>query len=1749
MGGQRRDRAAYRMGRGGLGLALTLVLLVALNLWPQSLGAIPPVPPPTPSTEPPGSNMLYTFDLRDAFLNHSTIGGNAPQGQDPMVDKSYNDLLHDYDLTLFVATLQGIVNRAGPRLYVYHAEGVDDFWLQTFQAPDEWLEAYTVVPIPDLDTLLEVFAQDVAGTVVWDDASPATLNVATTVAGVEDTPVIRRDSVLYEQVTAAMPVQVDLSDRFGSKAEAYRWALQEYLQSGRSNPRLLAYIEDGWPAVLYRQETLTQGVTSVFSRDYIVQNRGFVFDLSPWSDEAPIDEPDQPLGQDRAVFEEILSVARSQAGDDMIAMWGFVPWWQKYSNSEEAGGSHQPVEGEWEVVWLASSYGVYLTGSLGDVYGLDMANASVHRFAPFPERVPRPAAPTPEELQARRLLQGGRVASKTYLLYYMGDYDFAQPLYTMMPTLWNDPQRGDLPLAWGINPQTIEIFPDIVSYLMRTRTQEDYFVAANSGAGYLNPEALPAGLRSSWQGHNQTYYNRLGLSITGFFLNGNGGEAPYEVVDLYRSFSPDGITFNWHHLVGDWPRLQGNVPLTSFPYYGLSAADPLTTWVEELDRAYDAYQAAHGAEGPVFLNFRCAFTSPAFLSDLTEELRQMHPEREYEVVDPYTFFYLMRRELGGRNIHRATFLGKMLPEEMETGETKAVRLSVRNDGWDAWPADEVGLGFSFLQEDMAGGVPGDTGEALYLPLSEEVKPGQVYTFTFLLGAPLRPGTYVVRYDLLQQPWRWFHQDGNPWQQELLTVDEAADGMALEPPSLPAWPTPAPVGPEVAPPAPTLQAVPSPTGTVTATTTPTPTPPLSPTLPAGWDLPPLIEQGLAGRAVWAIASGPDGQTWFGGEQGAVSFMPNDDMTPEDDDWAVYTPEDGLPHQWVTAIATDEDGGVWFGTQGGGVAYFDHNGWTRYTEEDGLVSNWVRDIAVDPMGVVWFATSRGISAFSGSTWQTFTSGNSPLPKDVVSAIVIDSAGNRWFATEGNGVSRLSADGQDWHTYTQADGLGDDFVMDLAVDAGGIIWAGTWRGGLSFFDGESWFTYQTGNSGLSANWVQTVAVDGLGRIWCGTYGLPGGGISVLTPATGQWVHYGPSDGLPSDNVTVLEATRQGEMWVGTEQGAIRYLEPLLLYAPPEPEVEPTPPIPEQTPPRGLKESVAQSRGGGERSLGLAGGLSPPMQATATPTRLPSPTQGTPLPTSTRMPSPTPPGGPTSTPSPTLPETPTETAIATPSPSASVTPSPSSTPSPSPSSTAATPTPTPSRTPTRTPTWTPTRTPTPTWTPTGIVPVTPSRSPTPTWTGTPPTPTPTRTPTATYTPSPLPTPTSGACIPICTRPPGPPPPPPPLPTKETDLVHTFTTSWGVVRVDERPSGNALRVPVTKGVGGRLVRVYVNADTLVWVAGIQLQFTYDTDMLTAVGVGLTPRSASMSRPGPVIDTQEGQIDTLLFSPEGEAIPPGRGPIVSLLFEVREGLADDQSAWVDIDRAILSDVDGNEVNVPAHYIYDGYLVICSSCFLHNGDVDKDGDLTILDVQRGVNIVLGRHIADDEEVVALDINGDDVADVLDIIKLVNLALGQEEPSPWPKTPTPLPTATPGTPEPTLSPTPTLGTPGPTATPVLTPTLTPTGTATPVLTPTLTPTPTPTPPDTPGLTPSPTTPVTPYPPPGATETPSSPQPTSTPEEGKPTLTPTSTGFVAPGRATAAKGSRPLVGLWKKGNVAVVPSSRLTIAAGCAIGGSPG
>ncbi|MEW5956575.1 MAG: GxGYxYP domain-containing protein [Chloroflexota bacterium] len=642
---------------------------------------------------------LYIFDVSDLHLNHYEycigLTGQADRcdaGSPPPPGKSYRDLLRDYDTLIFLTTLQGIVNRERPRLYLLHdhrrleSPGVDEFWLDRYRQADQpygWLAATDLVELASLAEVLDTFADSVAGVVVWDPAVPATLDVATTIAGVENLAVLRAGSDLTPEVTRALEIKQSLVGLFSTdppphpsslsphpssfilhpspKTAAYLWAKEHYLDTGRANPQFLAYLEDGWPASRYAQNQMTRGGVYAMERDYVVQQRGFAFDLSPWPNEPPTDDPSQPPGADAATLEAILAAARQQAGGKLIKIWGFIPWYEKYVVSDSSGNGRQSsaVKGEWESTWLFSRYGAYLQGGGGDVFGVAMANVSVHKFGPAPPaRTPPPPPPETELIDSGYLAPDGQVApDHTFVLFYAGDYDLAHPVTVLLANYagrpWLDPRRGDLPLAWGLNPALVEDIPAMMTYLYATQTGNDYFVAANSGAGYLNPDALSEGILLRWLLRSRQFYARYGYNVQGFLLNGNGAAMSQRRLDAFTLLAPTGLVTPDFETDEPWPRLQWGTPLTAVASETLAGTPDVAA-----EAVHNAYRrVVLEQDRAPFLVFRSAFQPPTFLWGVRDRIQAhdvegriiaadgtvLHPH--YTVVDPYTFFFLLGRWL------------------------------------------------------------------------------------------------------------------------------------------------------------------------------------------------------------------------------------------------------------------------------------------------------------------------------------------------------------------------------------------------------------------------------------------------------------------------------------------------------------------------------------------------------------------------------------------------------------------------------------------------------------------------------------------------------------------------------------------------------------------------------------------------------------------------------------------------------------------------------------------------------------------------------------------------------------------------------------------------------------------------------------------------------------------------------------------------------------------------------------------------
>lgn len=329
------------------------------------------------------------------------------------------------DWQLLLLSLQGIVNRTRPEVYCLF-NPTDEQWLD-WMRHRKWITSTQVVSDPQ--ELINQFRASLKGMVITDPKLPATKNVATMMAGVQEGVVV--SPRLSKQVS--LPVIADLRGKWTTSVEAYRWAFDNLWS--HLNHHLVAC---SWPEHL--------GL-----RDYLVQHKVFIFWLS-----GPLDGARKYASPDAEVRLMEQLFARMPANIPVMS----YPWAGKDVGIGEGPG-----------VTLFAEFAKYLVGSV------NCSNLSVHsgfNLQPFHQRAPSPP----------RLLK-----DKVYVSVIVSDGDNLPVLTAFnFPQLWKDKVRGQFPIGWTISPSAYLLIPDIVDYYYTTATPQDYFLGAVSGVGYTYPD-------------------------------------------------------------------------------------------------------------------------------------------------------------------------------------------------------------------------------------------------------------------------------------------------------------------------------------------------------------------------------------------------------------------------------------------------------------------------------------------------------------------------------------------------------------------------------------------------------------------------------------------------------------------------------------------------------------------------------------------------------------------------------------------------------------------------------------------------------------------------------------------------------------------------------------------------------------------------------------------------------------------------------------------------------------------------------------------------------------------------------------------------------------------------------------------------------------------------------------------------------------------------------------------------------------
>lgn len=221
--------------------------------------------------------------------------------------------------------------------------------------------------------------------------------------------------------------------------------------------------------------------------------------------------------------------------------------------------------------------------------------------------------------------------------------------------------------------------------------------------------------------------------------------------------------------------------------------------------------------------------------------------------------------------------------------------------------------------------------------------------------------------------------------------------------------------------------------------------------------------------------------------------------------------------------------------------------RISIEEGLSQSIVYSIAQDNRGFMWFATEDGLNRYDGYKFITLKSdpnNTNSLSHSNIWVIYVDRLGIIWVGTFHGGLTRYDPETGKYHRFRKNPGdpdtISDDVIRSIYEDSSGVLWVGT-DNGLNKFNRETrTFTHYKNVPGnpnsLSNNEVYSICEEQPGLLWIGTRQ---GGLNKFDTEAETFTHYkskpGDPNSLSSNEILYVFKDRSGVPWIGTNGGGL--------------------------------------------------------------------------------------------------------------------------------------------------------------------------------------------------------------------------------------------------------------------------------------------------------------------------------------------------------------------------------------------------------------------------------------------------------------------------------------------------------------------------------------------------------------------------------------------------------------------------------------
>ncbi|MFO1490566.1 MAG: hypothetical protein U1F87_06550 [Kiritimatiellia bacterium] len=94
---------------------------------------------------------------------------------------------------------------------------------------------------------------------------------------------------------------------------------------------------------------------------------------------------------------------------------------------------------------------------------------------------------------------GLKVEKKIHLAFMVNEGDSIKNAIALQGHAgWLQPERGAVPLNWGVEPAIYERYSGLMEYFYQTATTNDYFFTAAAGWGYVHPNRMTPGMATNY---------------------------------------------------------------------------------------------------------------------------------------------------------------------------------------------------------------------------------------------------------------------------------------------------------------------------------------------------------------------------------------------------------------------------------------------------------------------------------------------------------------------------------------------------------------------------------------------------------------------------------------------------------------------------------------------------------------------------------------------------------------------------------------------------------------------------------------------------------------------------------------------------------------------------------------------------------------------------------------------------------------------------------------------------------------------------------------------------------------------------------------------------------------------------------------------------------------------------------------------------------------------------------------------------